>query len=192
MCLVPPSAGSPSAGTIEEKAFKPMRKALKRILKGELVNEKSIWWLLLKGFGGVIPISIAAIIALFAYKSYDISYSSRLAEEVTKLTKDNREKSTLVDSLRQQISKFEKDRFIMHKESTRQILSGVYLTFNGWHDVYEVNTIDSVLINEKNIPTEKPDIFSVGGKSYSIVSLERFKETVGGSDSVLFFLGMVE
>jgi uncharacterized membrane protein YukC len=58
-----------------------LRRNPKNIFKVELINEKSKLWLILKGIGAGISIVFVILLAYFAFKTFDLSNSARLAKE---------------------------------------------------------------------------------------------------------------
>ena len=149
----------------------------------KLVDEKSPKWLLIKGAGGAITLLLGGIIAYFAFSSFDISNSARLAEQLNK-------SMNMVDSLKKITDQYESKRFTIHREETRVLFSDLRIYLSGRNrDNYMIWKGDSIISSHIFLPQGKPVTFSADGQGYFalVERVFRTKDSSAADSAIIYW-----
>jgi hypothetical protein len=134
-----------------------MRKPFMPYLIGKPINEKSIWWLILKGFGGAIALAISVIIAWAAVGTFNVSNSIRLSEQLNRRSLENDSLINEIRTLNDRLSVFESERFILTNGGVHTISDDIFICYEGWPawESFEIKSIDTSFVKFDDLPVNK-------------------------------------
>jgi hypothetical protein len=151
------------------------------------IREDSTRYLLVKGIGAAMPLVFTGILAIFAYKSFQVANYGRLASDYNNIAGILNQKQTEIDKLNGIVSTYNSKRFVIHKEETKVLFSDVYFYFSGTgRNDYQIFKFRKTVAYGMNLPNA-PDTFTIGNQKYFFVTERRFITSDFSVDSAVIY-----